>query len=246
LLSFESDQDDKSRTRDSNGPYIQATLRELGVDATYFGIIRDDRRTFEDTVRSTLAESEYDAVITTGAVSMGKFDFVRSGLAGLGADVRFPRWPSDRGILFSLPWYRRSEKASLTTMIHLQHSPVRRQCTQEEDTRFLSLAYLEIHWQRSSVSFPGYSYLRFLHGQAAERPTPVRLNTNETLFADQWVEDYCKVTPETRATTCVLAWQGQVHAFRVGIRSPSDQGSSKIKTLLNANGWVVAHEGVGR
>lgn len=89
LLSFETDSPGANHIRDINGPYIHASLVELGADVTYLGIMEDDQQKFEDTVHHTLAKRSYDILITTGAVSMGKFDFVRNDLAHLGADVLF-------------------------------------------------------------------------------------------------------------------------------------------------------------
>jgi molybdopterin molybdotransferase len=72
----------------SNGPYLIAALRELGVDVDYNGILRDDSDGLQ-TALSSLAEKSYDLVITTGAVSKGKFDFVVPVLEELRAKVHF-------------------------------------------------------------------------------------------------------------------------------------------------------------
>ncbi len=248
LLSFESNQDDKSRTRDSNGPYIQATLRELGVDATYFGIIRDDRRTFEDTVRSTLAESEYDAVITTGAVSMGKFDFVRSGLAGLGADVRFHKVAIRPGhpVLFAMVPSQREGLPNDNDTSTAQPSEAPMYTGRRHEVPFFGLPGNPLATV-VCFRFLVIPYLRFLHGQAAERPTPVRLNTNENP-SSQINESKTTAKLLQKPEQLRVFWHGKARSMPSGseFEVHQDQGSSKIKTLLNANGWVVAHEGVGQ
>jgi molybdopterin molybdotransferase len=72
----------------SNGPYLIAALKELGVDAEYKGILQDDRSSLEAALSSSGAES-WDLIITTGAVSKGKFDFIVPALEELRADIHF-------------------------------------------------------------------------------------------------------------------------------------------------------------
>jgi molybdopterin molybdotransferase len=72
----------------SNGPYLTAALKELGVDAEYNGILRDDSNGLQAALGS-IAEKSYDLVITTGAVSKGKFDFIVPALEELRANVHF-------------------------------------------------------------------------------------------------------------------------------------------------------------
>jgi molybdopterin molybdotransferase len=72
----------------SNGPFLVAALRELGVDVEYNGILRDE----EDSLQTALGSHEvkkYDLVVTTGAVSKGKFDFIVPALEELRAEVHF-------------------------------------------------------------------------------------------------------------------------------------------------------------
>ena len=78
----------KSQIFNSNGPYLVAAMRELGVDAHYKGILRDDPDKLQAALGS-LQERSYDLVITTGAVSKGKFDFIVPALEELHAQVHF-------------------------------------------------------------------------------------------------------------------------------------------------------------
>jgi molybdopterin molybdotransferase len=77
-----------SQIFNSNGPYLIAALKELGVDAEYKGILQDDRSSLEAALSSSGAES-WDLIITTGAVSKGKFDFIVPALEELRADIHF-------------------------------------------------------------------------------------------------------------------------------------------------------------
>jgi molybdopterin molybdotransferase len=74
--------------RDSNGPYLQARLIEAGADVVRRATLPDDAETFVASVREALAAG-VDIVISTGAVSMGRYDFVPQALARLGADTVF-------------------------------------------------------------------------------------------------------------------------------------------------------------
>lgn len=69
------------RIRDSNRPMLLAVLAEAGCDAVDYGIVRDD----EDLIASTIAKAadECDAILTSGAVSVGDYDFVKVALERL-------------------------------------------------------------------------------------------------------------------------------------------------------------------
>ncbi|MCC7259484.1 MAG: molybdopterin molybdotransferase MoeA [Alphaproteobacteria bacterium] len=73
--------------RNSNAPYLLAALRERGAQATYAGIIHDEPEVFEARVREVLAAS--DVIISTGAVSAGRHDFIPDSLRNLGATIHF-------------------------------------------------------------------------------------------------------------------------------------------------------------
>ncbi|MHB1931165.1 MAG: molybdopterin molybdotransferase MoeA, partial [Acidimicrobiales bacterium] len=68
--------------RDSNRPTLLALLRRDGFAAVDLGLARDD----EDDIRGRLAAGTKwcDAVVTSGGVSMGDFDFVKQVLDALG------------------------------------------------------------------------------------------------------------------------------------------------------------------
>jgi molybdopterin molybdotransferase len=74
--------------RDSNGPYLEARLVEAGAEVVRRATLPDDADTFVAAVREALALG-VDAVLSTGAVSMGRYDFVPQALAMLGAQTVF-------------------------------------------------------------------------------------------------------------------------------------------------------------
>jgi molybdopterin biosynthesis enzyme len=70
--------------KDANGPFLETTLRSLGVEAQFWGVVGDDCSSFVERVSDNLRRENVDVIISTGAVSMGRFDFVEAGLDQLG------------------------------------------------------------------------------------------------------------------------------------------------------------------
>lgn len=59
---------------------MQAALAELGGDVTYLGILQDDQVLFKAKTRALLGSGTYDIFVSTGAVSIGNFDFEHNSL----------------------------------------------------------------------------------------------------------------------------------------------------------------------
>ncbi|KAH9868557.1 hypothetical protein J1614_007629 [Plenodomus biglobosus] len=87
-LSEGKDSRRDSQIWNSNGPFLCAALQEIGMDVEYKGILNDDPRNLHDALSSP-AGNRHDLVITTGAVSKGKFDFVVPALEELQAEIHF-------------------------------------------------------------------------------------------------------------------------------------------------------------
>ncbi len=73
--------------RNSNNPYMMAALKTMPVRARDGGVIPDEPDVFEARVRARLPDS--DIIISSGAVSAGKHDFVPASLRRLGAEIVF-------------------------------------------------------------------------------------------------------------------------------------------------------------
>jgi len=73
---------------DSNGPFLASSLASWGVEAIGRTRVPDHGDAFHVAVRDALA-GHADLIVTTGAVSAGRFDFVPAALASLGARERF-------------------------------------------------------------------------------------------------------------------------------------------------------------
>jgi molybdenum cofactor synthesis domain-containing protein len=71
--------------RDSNRPMLLALTREAGCDPVDLGIAPDDEAGIVGTLRD--AAARYDAVLTSGGVSVGDYDYVKAALGRLGTLV---------------------------------------------------------------------------------------------------------------------------------------------------------------
>jgi molybdopterin molybdotransferase len=74
--------------RNSTGPFLKAALLRLGLEADYLGIVRDDPKLYRKRIEGALSDGA-DLIISTGAVSMGKYDFVSEVLDEMGAKTYF-------------------------------------------------------------------------------------------------------------------------------------------------------------
>jgi molybdopterin molybdotransferase len=74
--------------RNSNGPFLAARLPLSGADVVSAETVGDDASAFESALRSAL-EAGAQIVVTTGAVSMGRYDFVPQALESIGATTLF-------------------------------------------------------------------------------------------------------------------------------------------------------------
>ena len=68
--------------RDSNRMVLNSLLFELGAEVVDLGIVRDDAGMLRSTLEAAAAEA--DAIITSGGVSMGEYDLVKTVLGDLG------------------------------------------------------------------------------------------------------------------------------------------------------------------
>lgn len=75
------------KIRNSNGPMVKAQLERLGVPFQVYGTEIDDLDACTDVVKQALSET--DALITTGGVSVGDYDYLPKIYERLGATVLF-------------------------------------------------------------------------------------------------------------------------------------------------------------
>ncbi|PYH40213.1 molybdopterin molybdotransferase MoeA [Aspergillus saccharolyticus JOP 1030-1] len=68
---------------DANGPYISASLQAQGSEVDFLGTLEDNSDAITHGIRAASNTNRYDVLISSGAVSAGKYDFVPSALQNL-------------------------------------------------------------------------------------------------------------------------------------------------------------------
>ncbi len=74
--------------RNSNGPFLSDRLRESGAFICHQETVPDDANAFCEALTRSL-QAGANLVISTGAVSMGRYDFVPDALRSIGAEILF-------------------------------------------------------------------------------------------------------------------------------------------------------------
>lgn len=74
--------------RNCNGPFLAARIPEAGAQVVHRATVDDEPATFRGALDEALAAGA-DVVVSTGAVSMGRHDFVPDTLRTLGAQLHF-------------------------------------------------------------------------------------------------------------------------------------------------------------
>lgn len=77
-----------SQIRNASGVFLTHFFNQMGCEAEFAGIVPDEPKDFFDLIEK-IEVTRPDIIVTTGAVSMGKYDFVKSSLADLGAEILF-------------------------------------------------------------------------------------------------------------------------------------------------------------
>ncbi len=102
VVSWEEKRIEQGKIRNSTSLYLINSLRKIGAEVEYWGNVADNEKNFLEIVNS-IAQAKFDMIVSTGAVSVGKFDFVVHMLEKLKADILFHKVAIRPGkpILFS-------------------------------------------------------------------------------------------------------------------------------------------------
>ncbi len=84
----ELDGNSESSIPNTNGPYIEACVRRLGLECTNQLHAKDDPSEIKMQIKKCM-DAGADIIITSGGVSAGKADFVPSVLIDMGAEILF-------------------------------------------------------------------------------------------------------------------------------------------------------------
>ncbi len=74
--------------RNSNAPFLSARLHAAGADVVHVETVSDDADQFARALSRAIAAGA-NTILSTGAVSMGRYDFVPVALRALGAEILF-------------------------------------------------------------------------------------------------------------------------------------------------------------
>jgi molybdopterin molybdotransferase len=88
LVSPEEQKLEPGMIRNSTGPFLVAAARRMGLEVDFLGIVRDDPALYRQRLEAALQKGA-DLVLSTGAVSMGQYDFVADVLSQMGARTLF-------------------------------------------------------------------------------------------------------------------------------------------------------------
>jgi molybdopterin molybdotransferase len=197
-------------TRDTNGPYLTAAVKEMGIGVAFLGILDDDPTKLQRDVQETADRAEYDVLITSGAVSKGRFDHVRAVLGQMGAEIVFHGLAIRPGhpVLFALLPGTKGK----TAFFGLPGNPgAAAACF-----RFLAVPYL-----------------RALQGQPTERPILARLLRQPTTSTPK---HGCH---SMQNTDCfrhgVLSTSPTGH---LTVEPSPDQSPAKLGPFITANCWI--------
>lgn len=99
----------EDQIRATNLQALICLIKQMNMTPINFGIARDNQKDIENKLQSVLA-SEIDLLVTTGGVSVGKYDFMQDALYSIGAEKQFWKVNIKPGkpLLFSI--YKNSKK----------------------------------------------------------------------------------------------------------------------------------------
>lgn len=208
---------------DINGPYIAATLADIGVDVHFLGVLDDDVEAMTQKLECDLREQQYDLIISTGAVSTGRFDLIPHTLQRLGAHTVFHKVamrPGHPALFASLPG-KSSQGLESIPFFGLPGNPVA---------------------SAACLRFLVVPYLNFLQSKFPEQPVKAQMSFSEGMMNGHQAKSIAKFPGDRdvfRAGTFGYSADGKVEATLIQDHSPG-----KIRPFLGANCWIHMHRGV--
>ncbi len=88
LVDYHCEKLQPGQIRNSTGIYLQAYFKSCQLEVKNLGVIEDQVEPYKNAVRQAFDQGA-DIFISTGAVSMGQFDFVKPALLEMGAQIHF-------------------------------------------------------------------------------------------------------------------------------------------------------------
>ncbi len=88
LFNIKDDKLHSGTIFNSNQPYLRAYCQKINLDPVFIGSCKDNKQAFNDLIDYALLK-KVKIIFSTGAVSMGKFDFIPEVLIKRGAKIHF-------------------------------------------------------------------------------------------------------------------------------------------------------------
>jgi molybdopterin molybdotransferase len=98
-----------AQIRSSNLASIIASIKEMNMNPIDFGFCKDIKEEIKTNIYKAF-NSDIDLLVTTGSVSVGKYDFIQEILKELGAEIIFWKVKIKPGKPFLLSTYRKEDK----------------------------------------------------------------------------------------------------------------------------------------
>lgn len=89
VLQYEQKLPHSHTIPDSNGPYLTAALREMGIEASYLGALPGHADVLTSQLREHLANDYHDLIIATEGAISGAFDQIPNCVQNLEGDIHF-------------------------------------------------------------------------------------------------------------------------------------------------------------
>ncbi|KAK4201322.1 MoeA, N-terminal and linker domain-containing protein [Triangularia verruculosa] len=200
----------QGRANDINGPYLTAAAKDAGANVDFLGIIGDEPAELHRRLAEVVDEG-YDVVITSGAVSKGRYDHIRDVLEKMGAEILFHGLAIRPGHPVLLAFLTASTGRKVA-FFGLPGNPG----AAATYFRFLVVPYL-----------------RRLRGQERERFMPATLMNSSAQASKAKPQVSCKALDCFRHGVLSVFPDG-----RLGVEVSLEQSPAKLAPYRKANCWV--------
>lgn len=238
LTSPVASRPDLHRIRDVNGPYITATLKDWKVDVDFLGLLEDDDKAMAERIKHHLEKNTYDMIISTGAVSTGRYDLIPTALGHLPARVIFHKIDIKPGhpVLFALvPTTPRADDHTFAE-------------SQPADIAYFGLPGNPVA-SAACLEFLVLPYLKALQSQELKGPLKA------TLRGSAMSDNDCRAATTANAGDLIATFLTNKDVFRPGFlyhtadnqmeaRLIEDHSPGKVKPFNDANCWVHISQAV--
>lgn len=238
-----STMDNSSHIFDANGPYLAAALQSLGVLVEFHGAVFDDADTLAEQLRQRLHQGSLDIIITTGGVSAGKFDFMRTAIERVGATVVFHHVAMKPGHPMLFASFGKRECCSGST-ISAHHPHTRQPHDSSQETAIFGLPGNPVA-TAATFRFFVVPYILALQGMPREIGVAGRIlppTGSKMPYDHKGVDAHLpRVVLSNPKKNLDLFRHGTIATSKDGhllVELGNEQSAAKIRPFLSSNCWV--------